>query len=216
MPQPAAPIRLHTFGLSGHAHRAELFLSLLGLPYERVEVNLVRKEQKRPEFLALNPLGKVPVIQDGDVTVPDSAAILVYLALRYAPEGTWLPRDPLQAAQIQRWLSLAAGPLVNGAAGARWGCLTGRPADAAQQATANELLGQMEAHLAAREYLVGNAPTIADVALYTYTAHAPEGSVPLEPYPRVLGWLARIEALPGFIDMPRGDAARAALQAALA
>jgi len=216
MPQPATPIRLHTFGLSGHAHRAELFLSLLGLPYERIEVNLVRKEQKRPEFLALNPLGKVPVIQDGDVTIPDSAAILVYLALRYDPEGHWLPRDPLRAAQVQRWLSIAAGPLVNGAASARWGGLMGRPADAGQQATAQELLGQMEAHLAAREFLVGDAPTIADIALYSYTAHVPEGGVPLEPYPRVRGWLARIEALPGYIDMPRGEALRAALQAALA
>jgi glutathione S-transferase len=216
MPQPTAPIRLHRFGLSGHAHRAELFLSLLQLPCERIEVDLPRKAQKRPGFLALNPFGKVPVIEDGDVVVADSAAILVYLALRYDPSGRWLPRDPYGAAQVQRWLSIAAGPLVNGAANARWQSLTGRTPDAAQTATANELLAQMEAHLSTQAFLVGSTPTIADIALYSYTAHAPEGEVSLEPYAQVRAWLARIEALPGFIDMPRGAAARAAVHAALA
>ena len=214
--KPAQPIRLYTFSLSGHGHRAELFLSLLGLPYERIDVDLTKKAQKQPAFLAINPLGKVPAIEDGDVTVPDSGAILVYLALRYDASGGWLPRDPLGAAQVQRWLSLAAGPLVNGAANARWQCLTGRTPDAATIDTATELLGQMEAHLAARPFLTGELPTIADVALYSYSAHVPEGGVSLEPFPRLRAWLGRIEALPGFIDMPRGAAAKTALQALLA
>lgn len=213
---PSRPIRLHTFALSGHAHRAELFLSLLGLPFERVEVDLVRKAQKQPGFLALNPFGKVPVIEDGDTVIADSHAILVYLALRYDPSGRWLPRDPVGAAQVQRWLALSAGPQVNGAASARWLTLTGKGAAPAMVDTANELLGQLEAQLAAQPWLTGEAATIADIALYTYTAHVPEGGVSLQPYPAVRAWHARIEALPGFVDMPRGAELDAALQRAFA
>lgn len=212
---PPRPIRLHRFLLSGHAHRAELFLSLLGLPYETVEVDLVRRAQKRPEFLALNLFGKVPVIEaDGEV-IADSHAILVYLALRHDATQRWLPREPLAAAQVQRWLAVSAGPLVNGAASARWTALTGKPVPQATLDTATELLQQMEQHLQGRDWLVGGHPTIADIALYSYTAHVPEGGVPLEPYPAVCAWLARIEALPGFIDMPRGAALQVAVRAAL-
>lgn len=211
----ARPIRLHRFLLSGHAHRAELFLALLGLPYETVEVDLVRRAQKHPEFLALNLFGKVPVIEDDGTVVADSHAILVYLALRYDPSQRWLPREPLAAAQVQRWLALSAGPLVNGAASARWATLTGKPVPQATLDIALELLGQMEQHLQGRAWLVGEHPTIADLALYTYTAHVPEGGVSLEPYPALRAWLARIEALPGFLDMPRGEALQTALRAAL-
>jgi glutathione S-transferase len=80
-------IRLHGFFLSGHTHRAELFLSLLGLPYERIEVDLAKGAHKKPDFLALNPFGQVPVLEDGDAVVSDSNAILVYLALRYDTSG---------------------------------------------------------------------------------------------------------------------------------
>src|SRR5712691_6697106 len=102
-PRPAQPIRLYRYALSGHAHRAELFLSLLGLPFETIDIDLVRGEQKKPEFLALNAFGQVPVIQDGDVTLADSNAILTYLALRYDDTGRWLPRDAPGAARVQRW-----------------------------------------------------------------------------------------------------------------
>ncbi|MBX3607239.1 MAG: glutathione S-transferase [Piscinibacter sp.] len=212
---PQRPIRVYTFPLSGHAHRAELFLSLLGLPFERVEVDLVRRAHKQPEFLALNPFGKVPVIDDDGTVIADSHAILVYLAQRYDAGARWLPSDPVGAAEVQRWLALSAGPLVNGAAAARWDTLTGKTVAPAVQATARDLLGQMQSHLAGRDWLVGASPTIADVALYSYTAHVPEGGVALEPYPAVQAWLARIEALPGFIDLPRGAALQAALRAAL-
>lgn len=212
---PTRPIRLHTYLLSGHGHRAELFLSLLGLPFERIEVDLVRGAHKRPEFLALNLFGKVPVIEDDGVVIADSHAILVYLASRYDRTGRWLPRDPFGAAQVQRWLALSAGPQVNGAANARWLTLTGKPVPSAMTEIANELLRQIEQHLQGRDWLVGDGPTIADLALYSYTAHVPEGGVPLEPYPALQAWLARIEALPGFVDLPRGAALAAALRAAL-
>lgn len=214
-PTPSRPIRLHRFLLSGHSHRAELFLALLGLPFERVEVDLVHGAQKRPEFLALNAFGKVPVIEDGDEVVADSHAILVYLALRYDPARCWLPAEPAAAAQVQRWLALSAGPLVNGAANVRWNTLTGKPVAPLALETAIDLATRMDRHLTGREWLVGAHPTIADIALYTYTAHVPEGGVSLEPWPALRAWLARIEALPGFVDMPRGEALQAAVRAAL-
>jgi len=83
MNAPAQPIRLHRVLLSGHSHRVALFLSLLGLPYEPIDVDFAGGEHQRAPFLRINRFGQVPVIQDGDVTLADSNAILVYLAGRY-------------------------------------------------------------------------------------------------------------------------------------
>lgn len=196
-------LRLHRFALSGHAHRAELMLCLLDLPFERIDVDLVRGDQKRPEFLALNPFGQVPVLEDGDVVVSDSNAILAYLALKYDPSERWLPRDPLGAARVQRWLSVAAGQLANGPAMARVEVVFGRPRDPQRHLLAARLLELMDRHLQGQPYLAGDAPTIADVAMYTYTSHAPEGGVSLQPYAHVRSWLSRIEALPGYVSMQR-------------
>jgi glutathione S-transferase len=196
-------IKLHRMALSGHCHRVELFLSLLGLDHELVDVDLARGEHKTPAFLAMNPFGQVPVLQDGDVTVADSNAILVYLEAKYAP-GKWLPRDPLGAARVQRWFSVAAGPVAFGPAAARVVQLFGRSDDCAPMIQrANQLLQVMEAGLAREPWLAGSGPTLADIANYAYIAHAPEGNVSLEPYPHVGAWLARIEALPGFVAMAR-------------
>ena len=198
---PTRPIKLHRMALSGHCHRIELFLSLLELPYELVEVDLAAGAHKTPEFLRMNCFGQVPVIEDGEVTLADSNAILVYLEGRYAP-GQWLPRDPLAAAQVQRWLTVAAGPLAFGAAAARVIQLFRRPDDpSAAIARANALLKVMDAELATRPFLAGDKPTLADIANYSYIARAPEGNVSLEPYPQVRAWLARIEALPRFVPM---------------
>lgn len=201
MQTPTPSLRLYWFPLSGHAHRAELMLSLLGLTFERVSVNLPEREQKTPEFLAKNAFGQVPVLEDGDVTVADSTAILVYLAKRYDPAGSWLPQDAALAARVQRWLAVAAGPLAQGPAAARASVVFRKQPDAAACERAQQLLQVLESELDTREYLVGSGPTIADVALYTYTAHAPEGGVSLEPYVAVRAWLTRIEGLSGFVGM---------------
>lgn len=202
-PRPAQPIRLFSFHLSGHAHRAELLLSLLGLPFEKTEVDLMRGEQKSPEFLAMNAFGQVPVIQDGDVTLADSNAILTYLAIKYDPSRRWLPQDALGAAQVQRWLSLAAGSLVNGPARARAIVLFKAPADPRCADVARLLFEKVDAHLATHAFLAAEHPTIADIAHYSYTSHAPEGGISLEPYANIRAWLERIEALPGFVGLVR-------------
>jgi glutathione S-transferase len=200
----ALPLRLYRHPLSGHAHRVALFLSLLGLPYEAVDVDLAAGAHKRPEFLSKNPFGQVPVLEDGDLALADSNAILVYLALRYDPERRWYPTDALTAARIQRWLSVAAGELAAGPATARLVKLLSVAADHDRARNiANHLFGLLDRSLAAQAFLAAAQPTIADVALYSYTAHAPEGGVSLEPYPNVTAWLRRIEALPRFVPMQR-------------
>lgn len=200
---PAQPIKLYRYPLSGHSHRVELFLSLLGLPVELIEVDLAAGAQKAPAFLEMNPFGQVPVIQDGELTVADSNAILVYLASQYADEQ-WLPREPASAAAVQRWLSVAAGLVAFGPAAARLITLFNAPFNAKEVISrANELFAVMEEELKKSAFLVGNTPTIADIANYTYIAHAAEGNISLMPYPHLRNWLARIEGLPGFIPMAK-------------
>lgn len=200
MSEPA--ITLYSFPLSGHAHRVTLMLSLLGLPYRRVDVDLRGGEHKQPPFLALNAFGQVPVLEDEGAVIADSNAILVYLAKRYQGQARWLPEDALGAAAVQRWLSVAAGQLASGPNAARLATLFGVPdPGGAAQARTHALLAVMDAELGRRDWLAGEAATIADVACYAYVALAPEGNVSLQDYPRVRAWLARVEALPGFVPM---------------
>lgn len=204
---PAHRIRFHRFALSGHCHRVELFLSLLELPFESVDVDLAGGEQKTPRFLALNPLGQVPVIEDGGLTLADSNAILTYLALRYGA-GRWVPNTPEALVEQQRWFSLAAGPLSFGPAAARAHALFGSPVDLpVAQARAHALFRFMNAHLSQRSFLVGTELGLADVAHYAYVARAPEGGVSLDEYPHVRSWLARVESTPRFVAMPRAPSA---------
>jgi len=205
----STPIRIHGFPLSGHAHRVELFANLAGIDHEIVVVDLANGEHKTPPFLALNPTGQVPVIEDGDTVVSDSNAILVYLARTYAP--SYIPSDPAGEAEVQKFLTLAAGELAFGPAAARLINVFNAPLDADFcKATAAKVLGKLDAHMEGRQFLVGDTPTIADVAIYSYTAHAPEGDVSLEPYPNVRRLLANIEALDGFVPMPATKAGLAA------
>ncbi|MDI3324381.1 glutathione S-transferase [Pontibacterium granulatum] len=196
-------LKLHGLDLSGHSHRAQLFLSLLGLEAEVIRVDLLNGAHKQPEFLAKNLFGQIPVLEDGETVIADSNAILVYLAQKYDQSGNWYPKDPQTAAEIQRFLSVAAGPVANGPASARLVNVFKAQLDHERAISiAHAMLSVLDQHLEGREWLVGDHPTIADIANYTYIAHAPEGGVSLEAYPQVRNWLARIEQLPGFVAMP--------------
>lgn len=192
-------MKLYFHPLSGHSHRVRLFLSLLGIEHEQIVVDLTKREQKTPEFLKLNPFGQVPVIDDQGTVVVDSNAILVYLAKKYDKTG-WLPEEPAAAAAVQKWLSVAAGDVAYGPAAARLITVFGAALNAEEVISrAHVLLKRVEAALTDREWLAAARPTLADVALYGYIARAPEGNVDLSAYPHVRAWLARIEALPGFV-----------------
>lgn len=192
-------MKIYHHPLSGHSHRVVLFASLLGVPHELVEVDLKTGAHKKPEFLALNPFGQVPVLDDNGVVIADSVAILVYLAKK-AGRSDWLPEDPAGAAAVQRWLSVAAGDLAFGPAAARLITVFGAGYRADEViGRAHALLARLERQLTGRDWLAAAQPTIADVALYSYLARAPEGNVSLSDYPQVQRFLGRIEALPGFV-----------------
>lgn len=193
---------LYRHPLSGHSHRAELMISLLGLGAKLIDVDLMAGAHKSDEFLQKNAFGQVPVLEDGELTISDSNAILTYLANQYDNEGVWNPKDPAQAAEIQRFLSVAAGPVANGPASARLVNVFGAALDhqRAKDIT-NGLFNVLEQHLSERNWLVGEHVTIADIANYTYIAHAPEGDISLVAYPAISDWLERLESLPGFIAM---------------
>lgn len=193
-------LKLYRHPLSGHAHRAELALSLLNLPHELVDVDLQAREHKTPEFLARHPFGQLPLLEDDGHFVWDSTAILVYLASKFDATGRWLPQDPAGRAAVQGWLSVASGLIAYGPAAARLVTVFGAPFNADEVvARAHGLFKVLDGELSRRPFLVGEHATLADIAGYSYVASAPEGNVDLAPYPALRGWLARVEALPGFV-----------------
>ena len=193
-------MKLYFHPISGHAHRARLFLSLIGADVEIVDVDLAKGQHKSPEYLALNRFGQVPLLDDDGVIVPDSNAIMIYAAKKFG-RTDWLPEDPAAAAAVQRWLSVAAGQIAFGPAAARLVTIFNagfNPEEVIGRAHA--ILKVIEAELAGRQWIAADHPTIADVALYSYIARAPEGNVDLSAYANVKAWLGRIEALPGFVE----------------
>ncbi len=192
-------MKLYHHPLSGHSHRAVLFVSLLGIPAELVEVDLKTGAHKSADFLEKNPFGQVPVLEDDGVVISDSNAILVYLAKK-AGRTDLLPEDAKGAAAVQRWLSVAAGEIAYGPAAARLITVFGAKYNPDEVITrAHGILAKLDKQLAERDFLTGNKPTIADVAVYSYVARAPEGNVDLSSYPAVNAFLRRIEELPGFV-----------------
>jgi len=197
-------IRLYHSEYSGHSHRVRLFLSLLGLAYEGIQLDLSKNEQKAPDYLILNPLGQVPTLVDDELVVNDSTAALVYLAKQYDKTGRWLPDDPAGAAAVQLWLSTASGELYRGPATARAIKIMGRQADYQLACScAQQLFQWMQGVLEKQTWLAVDHATIADIAMYSYIRVADEGELDITPYSALNRWLGEIEQLPGFIVMPR-------------
>ena len=196
-------IKLYGHEVSGNSYKARLMLSLLSLEYEWIKVDLLKAEQKSPEFLALNPFGQVPLLVDGEVQLADAQAILVYLARQYGSEQ-WLPLDALPMAQVIRWLSTAAGEVRQGPENARlyylFGAGTNINIERATQKSAF-ILNQLNQLLSLRTWLEFERPTIADVAVFPYIALARDGKIDLDLYPNVLAWIDRVKQLSGYIPM---------------
>ncbi|MBD2260036.1 glutathione S-transferase [Pseudanabaena sp. FACHB-2040] len=195
-------IQLYGHELSGNSYKVRLLLSLLDLEYEWIQVDLLKGEHKSSEFLTRNPFGQVPVLVNGDLTLADAQAILVYLARQYGGES-WLPVDAVGLSQVVRWLSTAAGEVRQGPESARLYHLFKVTTISLERANqrAEFILTQLDQHLSQRHWLELNRPTIADVAVFPYVALAPDGQIDLAPYPHVQAWIERVKHLPGFISM---------------
>ncbi|CAG7856840.1 glutathione S-transferase [biofilm metagenome] len=195
-------ITLYEFALSGNCHKIRLMLSLLGLDYRSIIVNGSEQQQKSAEFLAMNPFGQVPVLTDGELTVRDSQAILVYLAKQYG-NGQWLPDEAAALADVMAWLSTAASEVSLGPNRLRLHYKFGRAINLDEsRKTAENVLNVLQTWLEQHPYLATGQITIADIAVYPYIALAPEGNIDLNCYPAVTAWLSRIQALPGYVHMP--------------
>lgn len=205
-------MKLYDAERSSSCHKVRLILSLLDIKYERVLIDLVKGEQRKPGFLGLNPRGRVPVIEDGGTVIWDSAAILVYIGRKFGGE-TWLPTEPRAMAGVMQWLAMAQNEIRYGLARARAiqayaaGDLRQPPTLFARQSNLEEsrVVGQaglrvLEQHLDDHEWLASDHPTIADIACCSDVALAPEGGVLLNEYPATRAWLARIQCLPRFVE----------------
>ena len=196
-------MKLYDVDISGNAYKCRLLMSILGIDYETVPVDMAKGENRSPEYLAVNPFGQVPTLVDGDLVLRDSQAILVYLARKHSADD-WLPLDAAAVAQIVSWLAFAENELHHGAAIARAAHtfeIPGIDLPMAQKRTVRSLK-LLNGQLAGRDWLVLDRPTIADIACYPYVALAPEGAVDLAPFENIRSWIKRVEAIPGYRPMP--------------
>ncbi|WP_144006564.1 glutathione S-transferase family protein [Pelomonas sp. KK5] len=202
-------MKLYDYELSGNSYKVRLLLHMLGTSYERVAVNFFPgREHKSDRFLAeVNPLGQIPVLEDGDFKLRDAQAILVYLASMYDSGGTWYPDDARQRGEIQVWLSTAEDITRTASAARLHDALNYRQFDIrACRVGAKTVFRVLDDHLAARQmarktWLVGEHPTIADIACFPYVALANEGGIPLDEFPAVRQWLWQFRSQPNFIGM---------------
>lgn len=192
-------IKLYNDPLSGNGYKVRLMLSMLSVPYETVAIDLDAGQHRSEEFLKINPRGQVPVLTDENRVLPDSHAILAYLAFSYAKDGQ-RPRDPAAIAEIVQWLCYSANEIANGPASARGICLGFASGDLeAAQKRAKAALIHIDAKLKGKEWLVGNHWTIADIACFPYLESAGDGGVDLNAYPAICAWIERIKRLPGYV-----------------
>jgi glutathione S-transferase len=197
-------LRLYDNLISGNGYKVRLLLTQLGLPFERVEMDIFKGETRTPAFLALNPNGRIPTLRlENGSYLAESNAILCYLA----EDTDFWPADRKARAETLQWLffeQYSHEPYI--AVLRFWAHL---PELTAQQeaerpgrkARGDEALGVMERHLAERSYFVGERYGIADIALYAYTHVAEEGGFELAPYPAVRAWLARVAAQPNHVPI---------------
>ena len=202
-------ITLFDYQLSGNCYKPRLLMGMLGLQWQTRAVDFhPGREHRSAWFLALNPLGELPVLQDDGLVLRDAQAILVYLASRYDPGGTWYPRaDPAALARIAMWLAFA-NRITATAGAARMHESFQYPLDAAAaRAGAHALFRVLDEHLwfgeqRGENWLCGEGPTIADIACFPYVMLSEEGGVSRLPYPAIGRWTDRFRRLPGFAVMP--------------
>jgi glutathione S-transferase len=190
---------LYDYLPSGNGYKVRLLLAQRGIPFALVEKDILKGETRTPEFLAINPNGRIPVLElDDGRRLAESDAILFYLA-----EGTpFLPAERFARAEVLQWMFFEQYSHEPYIAVARfWRHMLGRPVDDERMDRGRQALAVMERHLAQRRFFVEDRYSIADVALYAYTHVADEGGFDLAPYPAVRAWLARAAAEPGHVPI---------------
>lgn len=197
-------LKLYDFLPSGNSYKVRLLLSQLGVPYERIDIDILKGETRTPEFLAKNPNGRVPLLQIApQVYLSESNAIMFYLAR----DSALLPADPLNLAQVLQWLffeQFSHEPYI--ATSRYWIAILGKEREyrdelAKKRGPGFAALRVMEQHLAAHDFFVAGRYSIADIGLYAYTHVAPEGGFELEAFPNISAWLERVASQPGHIDI---------------
>ena len=201
-------IRLYDYLPSGNGYKVRLLLTQLAVPFERVELDIIKGETRTPEFLRKFPNGRIPAveIEDGKLLF-ESNAIIAYLA-----EGTpFMPVDRFQRAQVLQWLFFEQYSHEPYIASVRY--LLIRPevkdprrsiVDSLMRPRGYDALGVMEGHLKSHEWFVGDRYSIADIALYAYTHVADEGGFDLSKYPATRAWIDRVKSQPRHIPITRG------------
>lgn len=204
--QPESPmIRLYDRNTAGNPYKVRLLLAFLGLDYQSIPITRAAgKNIVSPDYLNLNPRGQIPTLDDDGFVLWGSSAILVYLAGRYDPARRWLPEDTRQVAQITQWLELAQNEIQSGLFMARAIAMFGYSGDLdAARAAGKTALTVLETGLGTRDWLVGEAPTIADIACFPFTALAAESGFDVTPFPRVQRWIERFKNLDGYFEIAR-------------
>jgi glutathione S-transferase len=199
---------LHDYELDSDAYKVRLLLSMLGVAYAKVPVNVhPGREQRSPAYRRLNPLGTLPILVDGDLVLYEAEAILAYVARRFDPSENWLPQEAGAFGAVTQWLIFAARELAP-ATTARLHHMLEAPGDPiALDKAARVAFRVMEDHLTKREitgatWFVGNAPTLADLALFPSIALSRDFAIDHDEYPALRRWMRRVRAIPGFVTMP--------------
>jgi glutathione S-transferase len=196
---------LYSMQRSGNSYKVRLALARLGIPYRKVEIDILQGESRTPEFLVKNPNGQIPLLEVAPRRyISESNAILWYVA-----GGTTLaPEDRIEKAEAMQWMFFEQHSLEpNIGAAYFWLCLIKGGRELQQHALEDWMengyraLGVMEMHLTANRYFAAGHFTIADIALYAYTHQAEQCDFDLGNYPAVRAWLARVEAEPGHVAM---------------
>ena len=196
-------MKLYLTESSGNSYKVRVLASLLKVPYEKVYVDWDAKEHKQPAFLEKkNPRGQVPVMEIDGKVFWDSTAHLVYIARKHGGEK-WFPSDPLAMAEVAQWLAFAQNEVYFGLQWARGRVKGLKPTGDVEEyrGYGRKALDTLAWRLKDHEWLALDHATIADVACYPYVKRAPEGGLALDPYPAVKAWLARCEALPGWVKI---------------
>ena len=194
-------MRLYDYAASCNCYKVRLLLAHLGIDYERVPVDIFAGGTLTDEYVRINPMRTVPVLETEEGYLPESNAILTYLA-----EGTaYVPDDPWERARVVGWLIYEQTDVVFMVGGLRFRLMVGRwtpdhPEAVRRREGALEVLQFLDDHLAEDEFLVGGRYTIADIAVYGYSHRAEEAQLDLEPYPNLRAWFERIESQPGYME----------------